>query len=224
MWRNTQEDGYVPVFNYIDYKKELSKKELKDYKSAEQMALEKFVKINVTEKAFQANQVVYCSDLKNYVQIKEVIATEKKTAANFEVRILDDSSKGENSKNEVQQVSLERLSVTITVNVFAISAKGEQHEISMLDVNINDKLQTLVDLLAMDNISGTFVSSSQILSDEKLDQTFAKLFIKNGEKIGVMQGEARMKEPIKYLRFAAYTNYADTIYNFREDAICFVPK
>lgn len=68
MWKQTQEDGEIPVSSFIDYKKELSKKELKDYKNAEQMALEKFVKLNVTtRKTFQANQVVYCDDYKNYV-------------------------------------------------------------------------------------------------------------------------------------------------------------
>ena len=39
MWRQTQEDGQIPTFNFIDYEKEFSKKELKDYKTAEQMGL-----------------------------------------------------------------------------------------------------------------------------------------------------------------------------------------
>ena len=79
--------------------------------------------------------------------------------------------------------------------------------------------------MEVDNISGSFVYKSQILNEEKLDQTFAKLFIKNEEKIGVMQGEASIKEPMRYIRFSAYEDdCGDGVYNFREDAICFVPK
>ena len=123
-------------------------------------------------------------------------------------------------------MSLNQLSETITINVFAISTEGKQYDISMLDVNINDKLQKLVDLLAVDNISGSLVYGSNILNDEKLDQTFAKLFVKNGDKIGVMPGEAAMKDPIKWFRFCDFTNtscdgiYVAPIYH----AISFIPK
>ena len=95
----------------------------------------------------------------------------------------------------------------------------------MIDVNIDDKLQNLVDLLAMDKLSGSFMYKSQILREEKLDQTFAKLFVKNGDKIGLMQGEGAYNEPLRYMRFAAYENdHGDGVYNFREDAVAFVPK
>ena len=72
------------------------------------MALEKFVKLNVTtrKKTFQANQVVYCESLKNYVQIKDVMSSEQDGAHYFEVRVLDDLSK-KDIKNEVQVVSLD---------------------------------------------------------------------------------------------------------------------
>ena len=117
------------------------------------------------------------------------------------------------------------MSDTVTIQVFAISAEGEHHDISLIDVNINDKLQNLVDLLAIDNLSGSFMYKSQILKEEKLDQTFAKLFVKSGDKIGLMQGEGTLKEPMRYIRFAAYEeDCGDGVYNFREDAIAFVPK
>lgn len=61
------------------------------------------------------------------------------------------------------------MSETITINVFSISAKGDQYDISMLDVNINDKLQKLVDLLAVDNVLGSFVFGSKVMNEEKLD-------------------------------------------------------
>ena len=44
LWRQTQEDGTIPVSNFNDYAKEKSKKGLKDFKSAEEMAQEKFMK------------------------------------------------------------------------------------------------------------------------------------------------------------------------------------
>ena len=167
MWRQTQEDREIPVFNFIDFKKELSKKELKDYKTADQMSSEKFVKtIQAAKKLFQANQVVYCDDFKSYAQIKEVF-DDKDGAPSYGVRML--TSKEGGDKNEVQRMSLEQLSETITINVFSIQAKGEQYDISMLDVNINDKLQKLVDLLAVDNVLGSFVFGSKVMNEEKLD-------------------------------------------------------
>ena len=141
------------------------------------------------------------------MQIKDTIANDalKDETKKFGVRIIDDSSK-EGNKNEVKQVSLKQLGHTITINVFAVSAKDdEQREICVLDVNINDKLQKVVDLLALDNISGLFVYGSNILNEEKLDQTFAKLFVKNGGKFGVMKGGVPMKEPTRYIRFANYS-------------------
>ena len=96
----------------------------------------------------------------------------------------------------------------------------------MLDVKINDKLQKLVDLLAVDNISGTLVFRSNILGEEKLDLTFAKLFVKNGDKIGVMVGlDGHTPEPLKWFRLADYTteNY-DGVANDRYHAISFIPK
>ena len=84
----------------------------------------------------------------------------------------------------------------------------------------------MVDLLAHDNISGLYLYNSNILNDEKLDQTFAKLFVKSGSKFGVMRGGVPMKEPTRYIRFSQYPDYEDydNVYNFRPDAIIFVPK
>ena len=102
--------------------------------------------------------MVYCDDFENYVQIhkKEDIA-KGNGCANFEVRIFDEAaakSQGEN-KNEIQTVSLKQLSDIITINIAVVSADGEsQEDISMLKFGINDKVRKLVDLLAMDDISG----------------------------------------------------------------------
>ena len=46
LWRQTFEDDAIPFFNYIDYKNELQKKELKNYKTVEEMAAQKFLTSN----------------------------------------------------------------------------------------------------------------------------------------------------------------------------------
>ena len=119
------------------------------------------------------------------------------------------------------------MSEIITVNVFTISASGEQHDVSIVDVNINDKLQKLADLLAVDNISGSFVYNSNVLNAEKIEQTFAKLFIKNDEKLGVMLGAGFvMKDPIRWFRMCDFTqnsyDYIGSDTNYH--AIIFIPK
>ena len=115
----------------------------------------------------------------------------------------------------------------ITISVYSIAPKGEQHDISTIDVNINDKLQKLADLLAVDNIFGSFVYDSQIFKEEKMDQTFAKLLIKNNDKLGIMLvGGASFKEPVKWWRMCDFTQ---TSYDYigRNDsyhALTFIPK
>lgn len=115
----------------------------------------------------------------------------------------------------------------ITINVYAISPTGENHDISIIDVNINEKLQKLADLLAVDNILGSFVHGSQILTGEKTDQTFSKLLIKDNEKLGIMLGAGVvLKDPIKWWRMC---NFTQTSYDYiegdnRVHALIFIPK
>jgi|TARA_B110001450_G_C17240769_1_gene327377 hypothetical protein len=56
--------------------------------------------------------------------------------------------------------------------------KGNE-DFSVLKVNINDKVQKIADIHAVDDIGGFYMFQGKYLEGKDLDETFVKLFIKD---------------------------------------------
>jgi hypothetical protein len=59
------------------------------------------------------------------------------------------------------------------------SSSQQKHDFSSLKVNINDKIQKIVDILAKDEIDGYIMFEGKLIDTAAMDETFAKKFIKN---------------------------------------------
>ena len=50
---------------------------------------------------------------------------------------------------------------------------------SLFKVNINDKLQKIVEIMQLDNLNGFYMYQGKYLDKKDLDESFVKLFIKD---------------------------------------------
>ena len=73
LWRNTKEDGNIPVHNFrlIDFEKDKSK--LKNFESLDNMKKQKFITNEIIKNKsgiFENKSIVFCKNLNFYIQIK----------------------------------------------------------------------------------------------------------------------------------------------------------
>ena len=71
----------------------------------------------------------------------------------------------------MNDVSKDRLSKFVTIYIKVVNAdnSNEQEDLSVLRININDKLQKIYDILGSDQVSGTLVHGNTVLRMEKLE-------------------------------------------------------
>ena len=96
-------------------------------------------------------------------------------------------------------------------------------ELSVLEVNINDKISKLFELAQS---SGFLINNNSTLTADKLDDTFAKDFINSGETFALLVGSgggASFGEPMLWKRMKDKLQYY-YIFARNIDAIEFIPK
>lgn len=96
-------------------------------------------------------------------------------------------------------------------------------ELSVLEVNINDKISKLFELAQS---SGFLINNNSTLTADKLDDTFAKAFINSGETFALLvgsRGGASFGEPMLWKRMKDKLQYY-YIFARNIDAIEFIPK
>ena len=126
------------------------------------------------------------------------------------------------TKNEISGVAKKTLSQHIVVSIRVIGPTNHE-EISQFKVNINDKISKLNQLLAS---QGFLIHNKVTLSKEKLDETFAKAKVQNGDKFALLMGKgagSAWGEPLLWKRMKTKLLH----YYVRErsiDAVEFVPK
>ena len=95
-------------------------------------------------------------------------------------------------------------------------------------VGIHDKISKILNLLEMDKVDGRLIRDNKVLNGEAdLDQTFAKSFIKDGDKFALLSGgEGGMSwpEPLRWRRCREPLEHCFDIRPNQDDAITFTPK
>ena len=95
-----------------------------------------------------------------------------------------------------------------------------------LKVDINDKLNKILEIMATDNKSGYLVSNGKIILQEKLDSTFAKSYILSGDTFAlVCSSNTSLREARKWVRFPTTMStdyYCLSTHSW--DSVAFVPR
>ena len=214
VWKATKADGTIPVQNISDQIKECEKKELKHFVGFEEMEAQSFVvsRINV-DSELKEQEVVYCEQLERYVKVLKI---EGKTC---EVKDAEDGSQHSVAKDRL------RKHVTLQIKVVEAGGKTEQ-DLTVLRIGVDDKLEKIFDVLALDSVSGSLVHNGAVVSADKLQQTLCKARIKADDKFALVvseQGGLKLGEPLRWRRFKSNAAY-NYIFNHRIDSIKFVPN
>ena len=79
----------------------------------------------------------------------------------------------------------------------------------------------------MDQVEGRLIRDNKVLNGEAdLDQTFAKSFIKDGDKFALMSGEggSNWPEPVRWRRCKEPLEHCFDLRPNQDDAITYTPK
>lgn len=76
-------------------------------------------------------------------------------------------------------------------------------DISELKVNINDELQKILDIFALDDLSGFMLLDGKLINSPG-ETTFAKTFVKDQQKFSVVCGSGPGKAPSLWVRFPEF--------------------
>jgi hypothetical protein len=117
----------------------------------------------------------------------------------------------------------EDLTKHILVSISHLKEKTSDNA-AIFRVSINDKLSKMMQILEQDGVDGALIYNGKLIENPN-DTTFAKQFVKNGDKFALVRGAVSMK-PIMWQRFSEQDLNNDYIWleTYRWEAVIFVPR
>jgi len=95
--------------------------------------------------------------------------------------------------------------------------------VSFIKVSISDPISKIYEVFSQDKISGSLMNNGKVIQNPK-DLTFAKAFIHEGSKFGMLSGVSSVMKPLKWTRFKDKSSGAWHISESSTDAVVFIPK